>query len=625
MRLSRRSFLYGAAALTLMPWVWQTAGGSLADSLRPWRALLIGINHYPQLVGVPPLGGCLTDVELVKNLLLDGWGLADSDITLLTEQAATLDAVQETLGVLEHAGQPLLVYFSGYGTLWQQQPALVFADATAAGEGILPLAELLRTKGVQVWLDTRFSPPLIEGEMLRWRFVPLQPVESRGTGQVPKDHLLWADLGVETHLNGVPMGLFTASLSHYLAALGGDRPLATSLMYTADELRWQTGAEIHLVSDSLPGNVPLSHGFDGVVQSTGHDRALQVWCGGLSPWLLAHCHPHSRWSTADGATVVDMVSFNGIMAQGVSGQPLQVGDRLYEQQRRLGKNLQLQVALDPKLSKIERVDAINALTNEENVAVLNGSESLPDVVLTRSATGGSYGLEWPVGTLLQHSCTGTNEAAKASIRRLNPLLNALLAQKWLTLTLNPTSSQVAVCTTLEQLSPTAKLLSRQSPPRSPNSLPEVLSTKLPATNLDTPLTLAKGDTCRWSLYNYGDRSLNIVAFAWDSSQGILLLPLQTQSWQLAVAPGLNIPLYTWTLNRPCQWLKVFIISSHRPLTRFSQLSSHPSHSEPLLISGEDSLALVLGLLGDLSSEPEGNEFCLDVREWCTQGFTLRVV
>lgn len=105
-----------------------------------------------------------------------------------------------------------------------------------------------------------------------------------------------------------------------------------------------------------------------------------------------------------------------------------------------------------------------------------------------------------------------------------------------------------------------------------------------------------------------NRPLNIVALAWDSSQGILLLPLQTQSWQLAVAPGLNIPLYTWTLNRPCQWLKVFIISSHRPLPRFSQLSSHPSHSEPLLISGEDSLALVLGLLGDLSSERKGMSF-----------------
>lgn len=608
-----------------MPWIWQTTGGSLADALRPWRALLIGINHYPQLAGVSPLAGCLTDVELVKNLLLDSWGLADSDITLLTEQAATLDALQETLDVLGHSGQPLLVYFSGYGTRWQQQPALVLTDATAAGEGILPLAELLRVKGIQVWLDTRFSPPPIAGATLRWRFAPLQPVEPRGAGQVPKEHLLWADLGVETHLNGVPMGLFTASFSHYLAALGGERPLTTSFMYTADELRWQTGAEIYLVSDGLAGNVTLSQGFDGVVQQTGHDRAVQVWCGGLSPWLLAYCHPHSRWSTADGATVVNIASFNGLMAQGVSSQPLQVGDRLYEQQRRLGKNLRLQVALDTKLSKIERVDAINALTNEEKVAVLNSSDPLPDVVLTKSETVGSYGLEWPVGTLLQHSCSGTNEAAKAGIRRLNPLLNALLAQKWLTLTLNPTSSQVAVCTTLEQISPTPKLLSRQFSIRSPNPLPEVLGTKLPAMNLETPLTLAKGDTCRWSLYNYGDRPLNIVAFAWDSSQGILLLPLQTQSWQLGVAPGLNIPLYTWTLNRPCQWLKVFIISSHRPLTRFSQLSSHPSHSEPLLISGEDSLALVFGLLTDLSSEPEGNEFCLDVREWCTQGFTLRVV
>ncbi|WP_298617335.1 hypothetical protein, partial [uncultured Thermosynechococcus sp.] len=161
--------------------------------------------------------------------------------------------------------------------------------------------------------------------------------------------------------------------------------------------------------------------------------------------------------------------------------------------------------------------------------------------------------------------------------------------------------------------------------RSPNPLPDVLGTKLPAMNLESPLTLTRGDTCRWSLYNYGDRPLNIVAFAWDSSQGMLLLPLHPQSWQVVVAPGLNIPLYTWTLNRPCQWLKVFIISSHRPLTRFSQLSSQPSHSEPLWISGEDSLALVLGLLTDLSSEPEGNEFCLDVREWCTHGFTLRVV
>jgi len=622
MHLGRRFFLQSAAALLLAQAFWQQGSRAIAAPLPTVRALLIGINHYPHLGMVPPLAGCLTDVELVKMLLMERFGLDRDRLTILTEAAATLPRVREELAELQGLGDPILVYFSGYGTLWQQQPTLLLANADSSGADSLALAELLNLKSLQVWLDTRFTSAPPHASHLRWRYAPLATTVSPQAHSEAKNLTAVNDLGAEVTLNGVTVGLFTATLSHYLAALAGDRPLDRSVMHTADDLRTQLGSEVHLTMGNLPSMGGNS--LDAVVQGS-HDRTLNLWCGGFSPWLLAHLSPRSRLLSADTSVMVELSSINGFMAQGTAAAPLQSGDRLYEKLRRLPRNLSLKVGLDPHLEKIERVDVVNALANQGDVTVVNSPDDLPDVIITKTSEAGSYGLQWPAGSLLQESCTTTNEAAKAGMRRLNPWFATLLAHKWLALTVNTTSSHLGISTTLEQLTPQPKLLSRQYTTRFPHPLPEVLRTKLPPVNLAAPLTLTKGDTCRWSIYNYGDESLNVLAVAWDSRQGLLLLPLQPQSWHLELAAGLSVPLYTWSLNHPSQWLQVFIISSRRPFSHVNQHSSPPTNAQPLPVAGENGLALTQGLLSDLSTEPEGNDLSLDVAQWCSQCYTLRVV
>ncbi|XFA73075.1 caspase family protein [Thermosynechococcaceae cyanobacterium Okahandja] len=629
MHLGRRLFLQSAAALLLAQACWQegspSATTAIAASPPALRALLIGINHYPHLTLVPPLAGCLSDVERVKVVLMERFGLGRDRLTVLTDAAATLASVQEELAELQQLGDPILVYFSGYGSLWQQQPTLLLANADNSGADSLALAELLQLKSLYLWLDTRFSPPPTHGAHLRWRYAPLVP---NATAPLPTDsrNLMTAwDLGVEGTIDGTTAGLFTATLTHYLVSLAADHPLDRSLMYAADDLRTHMGTEVHFAMGSLGLLDTEGESWDALVQNGGHDRSLNLWCGGLSPWLLAHLSPHSRLESASGDSVVELSSINGIVAQGTATAPLPPGDRLYEKLRRLPRNLSLKVALDSQLEKIERVDVVNALASQANVTVINGSEELPDVVITKTSAVGSYGLQWPVGTLLQESCTSTNEAAKAGMRRLEPFFATLLAHKWLALTVNPTSSHLGIATTCEQLTPQPKLLSRQYVSRASSPLPEVLRTKLPPLNLAAPLTLSKGDTCRWSIYNYGDEAVNVLALAWDSHQGLLLLPLQSHAWQLELAAGLRVPLYTWTLSHPCHWLQVFIISSRRAFNAIDQHRPRPSTTEPLLLAGEESLTLIQHLLSDLSTEPDSNDFSLDVSQWCTQSYTLRVV
>ncbi len=79
-------------------------------------ALLVGINQYPS---TQPLRGCLTDVELQRELLIHRFGFQEADILTLTEQQATREQIEAAF--LEHLikqaqpGDVVVFHFSGYG------------------------------------------------------------------------------------------------------------------------------------------------------------------------------------------------------------------------------------------------------------------------------------------------------------------------------------------------------------------------------------------------------------------------------------------------------------------------------------------------------------------------------
>lgn len=93
-------------------------------------ALLVGVQGYPNLPESERLQGCVNDVRVVKQLLLDRFGFRDDDIVELVEAQATAEAIRggfkkliERVEQLPEGGPraQVLYYFSGHGSFVPDQ------------------------------------------------------------------------------------------------------------------------------------------------------------------------------------------------------------------------------------------------------------------------------------------------------------------------------------------------------------------------------------------------------------------------------------------------------------------------------------------------------------------------
>src|SRR5919202_3129121 len=92
----------------------------LAQSTPRKLALLVGINAYPNTTGFAALNGCLTDVELQRQLLIHRFGFNPKDIHTLTDKQATrqgiLAAFEEHLIRQAKPGDVVVFHYSGHGS-----------------------------------------------------------------------------------------------------------------------------------------------------------------------------------------------------------------------------------------------------------------------------------------------------------------------------------------------------------------------------------------------------------------------------------------------------------------------------------------------------------------------------
>ncbi|MBW4546870.1 MAG: caspase family protein [Symplocastrum torsivum CPER-KK1] len=133
---------------------------ALAQSGGRKLALLVGINQYPRGTA---LGGCVTDVELQRELLIHRFGFNASDILTLTDIQATRENIETAF--IEHlteqakAGDVVVFHFSGYGSrVKMASPRYEVRGERQEEESGLPVAyevnslvpvdSLLATKGV---------------------------------------------------------------------------------------------------------------------------------------------------------------------------------------------------------------------------------------------------------------------------------------------------------------------------------------------------------------------------------------------------------------------------------------------------------------------------------------------
>jgi len=103
------------------------------------QALCVGINQYQHFPSAT-LNGCVSDAHNMASLLKDLLGFEDSDITLLTDQAATKSNILHVLrrmveGALAGRQNHLVFSFSGHGT---QVPDLNLDEFDRADEAFCP-------------------------------------------------------------------------------------------------------------------------------------------------------------------------------------------------------------------------------------------------------------------------------------------------------------------------------------------------------------------------------------------------------------------------------------------------------------------------------------------------------
>ncbi len=257
--MKRRSFLHRIgsilAVLGITEAEWLTLGNryyqALAQPSPRKLALLIGINQYPQ---IPALSGCLTDVELQRELLIDRFGFQGSDILTLTEEEASREFIEaafsDHLSKQAKPGDVVVFHFSGYGSRVKletspdtMQNALVPAKGSKEPqdekivnyileETLLLLLRSLPTDQVTAVLDTSYYAPstvlglkiraleeLVEAKLavdeldllkqLKTQSLPSTPVVLAATSN-PKQSAR------EGLFSGFSAGLFTYALTQYL-------------------------------------------------------------------------------------------------------------------------------------------------------------------------------------------------------------------------------------------------------------------------------------------------------------------------------------------------------------------------------------------------------------------------
>src|SRR5579883_380390 len=128
MSFSRRHLLQFAGstlvALGLSQWDVRSQGIRYAQMLAQGTprklALLVGINAYPESSQFATLQGCLTDVELQRQLLIHRFGFSPQDILTVTDANATrqgiLTAFEEHLIKQAKPGDVVVFHYSGHGS-----------------------------------------------------------------------------------------------------------------------------------------------------------------------------------------------------------------------------------------------------------------------------------------------------------------------------------------------------------------------------------------------------------------------------------------------------------------------------------------------------------------------------
>lgn len=372
MRVRRRTFLQTSVALTAygisqagLSWIADRSHVALAQPTRRKLALLVGINAYPDRAcdsetdcwagrgsGLP-LQGCLTDVELQRELLRHRFGFSDRDIVTLVNDQATRAGIETAFlsHLVEQArpGDVVVFHFSGLGSRLQTIGSDRPLRSLVPVDGLLPtpehpvindmgldtlglLLQSLKTDQVVTVLDTSYTTPasILQGT-LRVRSRPNAPSGQISDEEQALQERLLSQLKVsreqlaaqvsrlqfpgmvisaaadqqpaaEGQWNGFSAGLLTYALTQQLWSATPATTLRNSLSRASGTIEQVVGGRQQpMLTGSrstdqklLPYYLPsiLTQGADGIIQTAGNDgKGIQVLLAGVPAQVLEQYGP----------------------------------------------------------------------------------------------------------------------------------------------------------------------------------------------------------------------------------------------------------------------------------------------------------------------------------------------
>ncbi|WP_016948950.1 caspase family protein [Anabaena sp. PCC 7108] len=718
--MKRRTFLERIsrllAVLGLTEAEWLTLGNryyqALAQPSTRKLALLIGINKYPQS---PPLGGCLTDVELQRELLIHRFGFATSDILTLTEEQASREFIEAAF--LEHlskqakADDVVVFHFSGYGsrvklgTLPETvQNALIPVDKNniqnrrvvnyLSEETLLLLLRSLPSDKVTAVLDTSYyAPTTSQPSSLRIRSRPELPaakfaVEELEFLQQLKTQNLAANNAIvlkatsdenqqagELLFSGFSAGLFTYALTQYLWEATPATTIQILLSHVSSSI-YKQGSEQQpkLLNDQknpqsafILNYLPLKgNGAEGVVTGTDEDgKTVQLWLAGLPPQVLEYYGVNSKLTLATGEKLT-LKSRTGLTAKAqISPEPTtmpQVGQLVQEAVRVLPRNINLTVALDSELERIERVDATSAFAAIARTANIAAEQPANFVFGKLQQIPSRYGLFSLGGELILNTTGEDGEAVKVAVQRLEPKFSTLLAAKLWRLTDNEGSSRLPVKATLEiinNISP--RVVMKRETRRSQTE--ETATKKASSTQAQSIPSVPVGSRMQYRVENLSDRPIYLMlmglnnsrnAFGSSSPEVIAFYPWQTalepesphtkpRLQEIVIAPGqtLKIPQNNstigWMLPIRALFCEHQLILSTAPFSRTLEAlitAKSPTTYQQPISPLVNSLEVAQAVLQDLHNASQvkidmngtaTDSYILDVNNWASLNFSFQVV
>lgn len=321
---------------------------------------------------------------------------------------------------------------------------------------------------------------------------------------------------------------------------------------------------------------------------------------------------------------------------------LETGQLLQEVIRAISRNVQLAIALDTGLSRIERVDATSAFSILPNMFSVNANEQCADCLF--GVQSASYGLFTVGHTPILGSFGSVGESVGVAIKRLQPFLEALLAAKLIRATENQATSHVDARVTLKAIigvdERSVVIASRESARAS------MIPTDSKISNTVRTKPISIGDRLECQIENFSDEPLYMRIFCLDPRSKMLtpnfIAPPYASDSIIPPLETLTIPYpkvpMNWTVSAPKGMVDVQAVISRSPLLKVSkslEAIQRQASSVNGLIAIPNPLQVSQALLADLDQSGRFSElgnavnvndtWMLDVNHWATFSFNYQVV